>query len=70
MTWVATNFGAGNIKTASNIIFSNGLLDPWHGGGFLENLSDTLVAIVIEEGAHHLDLRSSNPLDPPSGKIS
>lgn len=66
MTWVATNFGAGNILASSNIIFSNGLLDPWHGGGFLKSLSDSLVAIVIEDGAHHLDLRGANPADPPS----
>ncbi len=37
-----------NIKYSSRIIFSNGLLDPWHGGGFLESLSDSLIAIIIE----------------------
>ena len=37
-----------------------------HGGGVLQNISDTLVALVIPEGAHHIDLMFSNPLDPPS----
>jgi len=66
-TWLLEEFGSGNISTsATHIIFSNGLLDPWHVGGFLSNLSDTLPAVVIAEGAHHLDLRASNPLDPQS----
>ena len=48
------------------IYFSNGLLDPWSAGGVKISLAETLVAIVIPEGAHHLDLRASNPADPHS----
>ena len=47
-------------------IFSNGLLDPWAAGGVTQNITDNLVAVLIEDGAHHLDLRHKNPLDPPS----
>ena len=44
------------IETSSNIVFSNGLLDPSHGTGVLQNISDTVVAVIIPEGAHHLDV--------------
>ena len=48
----------------SNIIFSNGELDPWHAGGVLENVSDQSIAIFIKDSAHHLDLRLPNAADP------
>jgi len=59
-------FGGTNIQQYSNIIFSNGVLDPWSGGGLLKSVSSSIIAILIDQGAHHLDLRSSNPADPPS----
>ena len=33
------------------------LLDPWHKGGPLTDISDSIVAVIVEDGAHHLDLR-------------
>ncbi|XP_071087061.1 lysosomal Pro-X carboxypeptidase-like [Haliotis cracherodii] len=61
--WVATQYGGKDIEAPTNIIFSNGLLDPWSAGGVLNSLSDTLIAIQIPDGAHHLDLRAANKDD-------
>ena len=49
-------YGGRSLDAASNIIFSNGLLDPWSSGGVLKS-HGTVVTVVIPEGAHHLDLR-------------
>ncbi|WCJ32072.1 Lysosomal Pro-X carboxypeptidase [Euphorbia peplus] len=65
--WITTQFGGHDIKTVleifgSNIIFSNGLLDPYSGGSVL--ISETVVAVLTEEGAHHIELRAATPEDP------
>ncbi|KAK2655606.1 hypothetical protein Ddye_008658 [Dipteronia dyeriana] len=67
--WITTEFGGYDIKRvlkrfASNIIFFNGLRDPWSGGGVLKNISSSIISIVAEEGAHHVDLRYSSREDP------
>jgi len=61
--WARVMLGGKRISDASNIVFSNGQLDPWHGGGILTNLSDSVVAIVIPNGAHHIDLMFTDPAD-------
>eukprot|EP00955_Chlamydomonas_euryale_P051004 354731-Chlamydomonas_euryale.AAC.10 len=62
-------WGGKDIRMRSNIVFSNGLLDPWHGGGVLLDVSieHTVVSLIIPEGAHHLDLMFSHDDDPVSG---
>lgn len=35
-------------------------------GGVTKSISESLVAIMIEGGAHHLDLRYNNEYDPVS----
>ena len=56
-------------KTATNLIWSNGLLDPWHGGGFLpEHFPDAHPSntfCVMPRGSHHTDLRADDQDDPP-----
>ena len=61
--WARVALGGKRIEDASNIVFSNGLLDPWHGGGILRNLSSTVLAILLPSGAHHIDLMFSDPAD-------
>lgn len=52
------------------LICSNGDLDPWSGGGVTKDITDTLVAINIPNGAHHLDLRASTAFDPSTVLLS
>jgi len=56
-------------KAMSNVVFSNGDMDPWMPGGISEadvGNSDSLVAMMVEGGGHHLDLMFSNSADPQS----
>ncbi|EGZ16269.1 hypothetical protein PHYSODRAFT_560767 [Phytophthora sojae] len=64
---IRVSYGDEMLRSASNIVFSNGLLDPWSSAGVLHAPKDAKVTIVeIAEGAHHLDLFFSHPKDPPS----
>ncbi|GLJ47085.1 hypothetical protein SUGI_0994150 [Cryptomeria japonica] len=59
--WATTQFGGHDIKRVlkdfgSNIIFSNGLRDPYSSGGVLFNISESIVALVTEEGTHCEDV--------------
>eukprot|EP00253_Pinus_taeda_P010179 PITA_10179 len=48
----------------SNIIFSNGLRDPYSSGGVLENISKSIVAITTKQGVHCEDIISTTSGDP------
>lgn len=68
--WALRYFGGFDIDkdflAATNAIYSNGELDPWRAGGLNKNVSadGSAIALYIESGAHHLDLRPPNDADP------
>nr|DAD27132.1 TPA_asm: hypothetical protein HUJ06_028600 [Nelumbo nucifera] len=67
--WITTYFGGHDIKRVlkrfgSNIIFSNGLRDPYSVAGVLRSLSHSLVALITKQGSHCLDLLPASPDDP------
>ncbi len=47
-------------------MFSNGLLDPWSTGGFMESPSPSLPVVLVKDAGHHMDLFFSNPADTQS----
>ena len=77
--WITDYYHTGQEANFTNIIWSNGALDPWSGGGvypeggsamgpMVQNLTadGSSVSLIIDLGAHHLDLFFPTPNDPPS----
>eukprot|EP01061_Rhynchopus_euleeides_P019516 TRINITY_DN32083_c0_g1_i2.p1 TRINITY_DN32083_c0_g1~~TRINITY_DN32083_c0_g1_i2.p1 ORF type:complete len:644 (+),score=248.16 TRINITY_DN32083_c0_g1_i2:36-1967(+) len=77
--WITSYYHSVNVSQYSNIVWSNGALDPWAGAGVygkggswngptVQNVTDdgSSVALVVDEGAHHLDLFFATDSDPPS----
>nr|GMD14315.1 lysosomal Pro-X carboxypeptidase [Ipomoea batatas] len=67
--WVTTYFGGHDIKLVlkrfgSNIVLTNGLRDPWSAGGILEDISDSIIAVVTKNGSHALDMFTAKKTDP------
>ena len=78
-SWITDYYHSGNESSFTNIIWSNGALDPWSGAGvypkggsamgpMVQNLTadGSSVALIIDLGGHHLDLFFGTPNDPPS----
>lgn len=65
--WALRTFGGMNIKkdfySYTNIIYSNGELDPWSAGSPKEFINANTPFYLIRGGAHHLDLRLPNDAD-------
>uniref|UniRef100_A0A7S2TM05 Uncharacterized protein n=1 Tax=Lotharella oceanica TaxID=641309 RepID=A0A7S2TM05_9EUKA len=79
--WPSALYGLkDSVAQSSNIVFSNGLLDPWSSAGVygsngpepgagatVQNVTrdGSVIALILDLGAHHLDLFFSDPNDPP-----
>ena len=67
--WEEMHLMGANIAAGSNIFLTSGQLDPWRAAGIQgkpKGAPESIVVRVIENGAHHLDLRAANKMDPPS----
>jgi len=68
-TWWESYFGGCNITSSSNIMMTQGDLDPWSTGGctgvVANNRTDGITVHFMKAAAHHLDIRWPNELDPP-----
>ena len=74
-SYIVRHYGGIHLESASRILFSNGALDPWSGGGVNDTVlngwytsSNTkgVVAMLMDNAAHHLDLRGSNATYDPA----
>ena len=65
--WALDFFGGRDPRrdfiSATNIVFFNGELDPWHGGGVNFNITSGTTAIFTKLATHHYDLRAPNSED-------
>ncbi|KAG5897246.1 hypothetical protein JTB14_013150 [Gonioctena quinquepunctata] len=61
--WMVLQYGGQNLKYFSNIVFSNGMMDPWSCGGVKTNISSSIWAVSIADGVHHSDLRNADAAD-------
>ncbi|KAJ9465767.1 Prolyl carboxy peptidase like protein 5 [Diplonema papillatum] len=74
--WLTAYYASGAVLKTTNVVWSNGALDPWSGGGVypvhggilgpvVQNISESSASLVIPLGAHHLDLFFPSDQDPP-----
>ncbi|KAH9768677.1 hypothetical protein KPL71_011689 [Citrus sinensis] len=67
--WITTYYGSHCIRVVvkrfgSNLIFSNGFRDPYSSAGVLEDISDSIIAVVTKNGSHCLDIQPATEDDP------
>lgn len=64
--WALDTFGGRNpnkdFLKISNIVFTNGDLDPWRAGGLVHEVpgNTDIDVMILHGGAHHLELRLPN----------
>jgi lysosomal Pro-X carboxypeptidase len=72
--WARLTYGGidGLRQGLTNVVFSNGLLDPWSAGGILDTkgFHPSVVSVLIPHGAHHIDLMFSTDMDPIDVKLA
>ena len=69
--WISSSYGGWDAITGngvSNIVFSNGEYDPWRAAGVygFNATERDVVSLLVQQGAHHLDLMFSTEDDPQS----
>lgn len=65
---IEARYGGSRLKTASNVVFTNGDLDPWAAAGVevQDSSGQEMSSYLIEDGGHHLDLFWPTDDDPES----
>mmetsp|Transcript_53932 Transcript_53932/g.89749 ORF Transcript_53932/g.89749 Transcript_53932/m.89749 type:complete len:504 (-) Transcript_53932:91-1602(-) len=64
VNWTNTFYGGYDLK-ASNVMFTNGLLDPWHNLSIYKNPPPGVQAVVYDAG-HCATMDAPDPTDPVS----
>ncbi|CAH8499289.1 unnamed protein product [Schistosoma turkestanicum] len=65
--WPKVQFWSKSVDTVTNIVFSNGEIDPWSALSITNNSYVPFATVInISDAAHHLDLRTPNSADPES----
>ena len=59
---------AHQLRYTSNIVFTNGMIDPWSVGGIYGHINHNVPTYHLEGASHHVDLRTPNDADPTSVK--
>jgi lysosomal Pro-X carboxypeptidase len=63
--WIVQEYGGRRLgRGHTNIVFTSGGFDPQSSMCIANNLSESLTALLIPKGGHHLDLMFSHEADP------